>query len=127
MPRKACIWTDFGGDAAASKWYEDSHIPDVVGKLGTTGKHAEKVEDKLFEHISGVRGENMTLFELPDGNEDIAQDLQSQIRPDPDELPKNALVNTRIYSELGVWHGKEWRGGMYDLRFGRIQYGLPVF
>jgi len=116
MSRTVYVWTDFDDDAEASDWYEDVHIPSIVRELGFTAQHTERVQNKAFQDISGINGFYMTVFrlpELPDGKEHVVQDLQTQIRPAPDSLSRYAQVNTRIYTSLGTYLGREWRGGMF--------------
>ncbi|CBX96112.1 hypothetical protein LEMA_P110310.1 [Plenodomus lingam JN3] len=124
MSSIACVWTDFRNDADADQWYGDSHIPAVVGKLGTTAKIAEKAEDNAFKEVAAIHGTFMTVYDLPDGQS--TEDLEVQLRPAPDKLPKDARVHSRIYTEFAGWLGDDWRGDEQDIQMWVVVRWQPV-
>ncbi|KAF2847478.1 hypothetical protein T440DRAFT_403437 [Plenodomus tracheiphilus IPT5] len=124
MSSIACVWTDFDDDSKTSQWYEDAHIPAIVGKLGTMAKNAEKAEDNMFKEIAGIHGTFMTVYDLPDGKSTVG--LEAQIRPAADKLPEAARVNSRIYTEFASWLGKDWRGDERDIQMWIIVRWQPV-
>lgn len=119
MSKRAYVWTDFDDDDVVSDWYQHSHIPSIVRNLGVTARHTEWVDDVHFRYISKMYGSYLTIYnlpDLPDDREDVFQDLQRQIRPAPDKLPKHAQVNTRIYTAFDTNIGEKWRGDERDVR-----------
>ncbi|KAH9876445.1 hypothetical protein J1614_003576 [Plenodomus biglobosus] len=124
MSSIACVWTDFNEDGEADQWYEDSHITAIVGKLGTAAKHAEKAQDNMFKEVAGIHGSFMTVYDLPDGKS--TEEVELQIRPGPDHLPKDARVNSRIYTEFASWLGGEWRGDERDIQMWIVVRWQPV-
>ena len=112
MSRIACAWAELGEDAAdANQWYEGTHIPAALAKIKSTARHAEQVEDNAFKEIAGIDGRLMTIYELP--KQPSAPELDTQISPALDKLPKEARIETRFYKEYANWYGEEWRGGMF--------------
>ncbi|KAI8931530.1 hypothetical protein NX059_011187 [Plenodomus lindquistii] len=124
MSSIACVWTDFNDNVEASQWYEDSHIPAIVRKLGTTGKIAETAEDNMFKEVAGIHGSLMTVYDLPDGKS--TKDIEAQIRPARDRLPKDARVNSRVYTEFASWLGEDWRGDTRDIQMWIVVRWQPV-
>lgn len=112
MSRIACAWAELGEDAAdANQWYEGTHIPAALAKIKSTARHAEQVEDNAFKEIAGIDGRLMTIYDVP--KQPSAQELDAQISPALDKLPKEARIETRCYKEYANWCGEEWRGGMF--------------
>ena len=109
MSRIACVWADLGEDAAANQWYENTHIPDVVGRLDMQARNAEQAEDNMFKEVTGIEGRFMTVYDIPAGKD--AMELDAQIRPALDDLPEGARLETRCYTEQAKWFGEDWRGG----------------
>jgi hypothetical protein len=105
MSRVACVWADVGD---TDTWYEATHVPNVVAKLGITARNAKQAEDQLFKEVTGIDGKYMTVYDLPDGDDVKAVD--AQIQPDTTKLPKASKIDTRIYRQDQIWHGDEWRG-----------------
>ena len=108
MSRVACVWADLGDTTAAAD-FEDDHVPNVVAQLKCTARHSEKEEENIFKEVAAIRGNTMTVYDLPDGAD--AKDFGARIQPAADKLPKDAWLETRMYKERNVWHGEDWREG----------------
>ncbi|KAF1850364.1 uncharacterized protein K460DRAFT_327147 [Cucurbitaria berberidis CBS 394.84] len=125
MSRIACVWADFRDDAAANDWYENRHIPDVVGRLDTQARNAEPVEDNTFKEVEQIEGAFMTVYDLPDGKD--AKEVDAQIQPALDELlTKDARLDARIYAEHANWFGSEWRGDVEDVQMWIVVLWQPA-
>lgn len=115
MSRVACAWADLGEDAAgANQWYEGTHVPAALAKINSTARTAEQVEDNTFAEVAAIEGSLMTIYDLP--KQQSAQELDAQLRPALDKLPKEAIIETRVYNEYANWYGEEWRGGTCPTR-----------
>jgi len=108
MSRVACVWADLADDTTASAEYEDTHISNVVAKLGCTARNAEQAEDNMFKEVAGIDANYMTLYDLPDGPD--PKDVVAQIQSETSNRPKNARLDTRVYDEYATWFGDEWPG-----------------
>jgi hypothetical protein len=108
MSRLACVWADLADDNDAESFYEDTHIPNVVAKLGITARNAEITEENIFKEVPNIEGKYMTLYDVPTSSE--ATEIDAQIQPDALELPKSTKAEARIYGEYAGWFGEEWDG-----------------
>ncbi|CAG5141878.1 uncharacterized protein ALTATR162_LOCUS1032 [Alternaria atra] len=125
MSRIACAWAELGEDAAdANQWYEGTHIPAALAKIKSTARHAEQVEDNAFKEIAGIDGRLMTIYELP--KQPSAPELDTQISPALDKLPKEARIETRFYKEYANWYGEEWRGDPRDIQMWIVVLWQPA-
>jgi len=116
MSRIACVWAELGDETPeASNWYESTHIPDALAKIKSTARVGEQVEDNAFKEIPQVQGSLMTIYDVPCGQD--AADLDAQLRPSVGRLPKEARIDTRVYTEHQNWFGDEWRDGTSDMHF----------
>ena len=124
MSRIACAWADLGEDAAgANQWYEGTHVPAALAKINSTARTAEQVEDNTFAEVAAIEGSLMTIYDLP--KHQSAQELDAQLRPALDKLPKEAIIETRVYNEYANWYGEEWRGDSRDIQMWMIVLWQP--
>ncbi|KAH8727280.1 hypothetical protein GQ44DRAFT_704781 [Phaeosphaeriaceae sp. PMI808] len=124
MSRIACVWADLGDDSAANKWYEDTHIPNVVGQLDTMARNAEQAGDNMFKEVAGIEGTYLTVYDLPNG--DDAKDLDEQVHPELEKLSVGARLETRCYMEYANWFGEEWRGDARDVQMWIVVLWQPI-
>ncbi|KAH8711927.1 hypothetical protein GQ44DRAFT_714134 [Phaeosphaeriaceae sp. PMI808] len=124
MSRLACVWADLADDTDAAEWYEDTHLPNVVSKLGLNARNAEQVADNMFKEVAGIDGKYMTVYDIPE-NED-AQEVTAQTQPEVAKLPKGARLDTRVYDEYATWYGREWLGHSYDVQMFIIVLWQPA-
>ncbi|KAE8823943.1 hypothetical protein HRS9139_09125 [Pyrenophora teres f. teres] len=125
MSRIACVWADLGEEAPeASNWYENTHIPDTLAKINSTARIAEQVEDNAFKEIPQVQGNLMTIYDVPCGQD--AEDLDAQLRPSVGRLPKEARIDTRVYTEHQNWYGDEWRDDPTEVRMWIVVLWQPL-
>jgi hypothetical protein len=125
MSRIACAWAELGEDATeANQWYEGTHIPTALAKIKSTARHAEQVPDDTFQEIAPIDGRLMTIYDLP--KQRSAQELDAQISPALDKLPKEARIETRFYTEHANWYGEEWRGDARDIQMWVVVLWQPA-
>ncbi|KAL1801207.1 hypothetical protein ACET3X_001549 [Alternaria dauci] len=125
MSRIACAWVDLGEDVAvANRWYEGTHIPAALAKTNSTARHAEKVEDGTFQEVAPIEGKLMTIYDVP--VHQSAQELDALLCPALDKLPKEASIDTRVYSEQFKGHGAEWRGDVHDVQMWMVVLWQPT-
>lgn len=108
MSRLACVWADLADDTDAESFYEDTHIPNVVAKLGITARSAELTEDNIFKEVPNIEGKYMTVYDVPTSSKPA--ELDAQIQLDASKVPKATKFEARIYGEYAGWLGKEWTG-----------------
>ncbi|KAG9187175.1 hypothetical protein G6011_05046 [Alternaria panax] len=125
MSRIACAWAELGEDAAdANQWYEGTHIPAALAKIKSTARHAEQVEDNAFKEVVPIDGRLMTIYDLP--KHPSAQELDAQICPALDKLPKEARIATQVYTEHASWYGEQWRGDPRDIQMWVVVLWQPT-
>ncbi|KAL5114610.1 hypothetical protein ACEQ8H_007515 [Pleosporales sp. CAS-2024a] len=108
MPKIACSWVDLADNTDTLTWYEDTHIPSIVKKLGTSARNATPCEDDAFKEVAGINYQYMTLYDLP---EDADADAQVQVQPATQDGSKITKSETRIFEQHSLWDGQEWIGG----------------
>lgn len=109
----ACVWSDLGEDEEVGKWYEDTHLPDVVAQLGTDARLAEQAQENMFKEVSGIDGAYMAVHDLPDGKD--TEDLEMRLRPALEKLPGDVKIDARVYTQFAQWHGEDWREGTFSI------------
>lgn len=125
MSRIAVVWAGLGDDdAEATDWYENRHIPSAVAEIKSTARNAEQVGENAFQEVPQVEGKHMTIYDLPDGQGE--QDLEAEIRPILGDLPRQARLNTRFFSEHANWYGEDWRGDPRDVQMWIVVLWQPT-
>ncbi|KAF1911253.1 hypothetical protein BDU57DRAFT_524710 [Ampelomyces quisqualis] len=114
MSRLALVWTDLADDTNAKSFYQDTHIPNVVAKLGITARHAEVVEEDIFKEVPNIEGRYMTVYDVPLRNK--ALEIDAYIQLDDLKVPKTTKADARIYDECANWFGEEWAGHARDVQ-----------
>jgi hypothetical protein len=108
MSSIACVWANVSDGVDTDAWYEATHVPRIVAKLGGTARNAEEAEDDIFKEVTTIEGKYMTLYDLPASAD--AKAVAAQVQPEAENLSKITRMDTRIYEEAAVWHGEEWCG-----------------
>ncbi|RMZ68376.1 hypothetical protein GMOD_00010004 [Pyrenophora seminiperda CCB06] len=127
MSRIACVWSKLGDDEAVPEtntWYENTHVPDALAKIKSTARIAEQVEDNAFKEIPQVEGNLMTIYDLPCDQDAAA--IDTHLRPSVGRLPKEARIDTRVYTEHQNWFGDEWRDDHRDVRMWIVVLWQPL-
>jgi hypothetical protein len=102
------VWADLADDTDAESFYEDTHVPNVVAKLGITARNAEVAADNIFKEVSNIEGKYLTLYDVPSST--APAEIDAQIQLDPLKVPKTTKFEARIYDEYAAWLGEEWPG-----------------
>jgi hypothetical protein len=110
MSRIACSWLDLAGNEDAQSWYLNKHIPSVVESLNITARNGEAESSEaardMFKDVVGIESQYMTIFDLSE--KAATRDIDTYTSIERNEYPKEARIDTRIYSEYAKMHGEEW-------------------
>jgi hypothetical protein len=110
MSRIACSWVDLAGNEDAQSWYLNKHIPSVVESLNIIAYNGEMESSEatrdMFKDVAGIDSQYMTVFDLSENA--ATGDIDAHTEMSRNKYPKEARIDTRIYSEYAKMDGEEW-------------------